>query len=242
MRHNKESRTSRRKDKQNLRNGAAPMPSQVEQVHKEYKAPAPLRALNEAQHRQLKSMRNNIITFATGCSGVGKTYLAAAYGADLLQNGDITTLILSRPGVEAGRNYGALPGELSEKYAPFMEPIIDVLYERLGRTFTDYLMKRGQIKCKPIEFMRGNSLKNCLFIMDEAQNLTTPQTKMLLTRIDHDTRMILCGDAEQKDIRDSGLFDAVTRLRGIEGIGCVEYKIEDCVRSDLCMKILRAYK
>jgi phosphate starvation-inducible PhoH-like protein len=208
----------------------------------ERKEPKKLRPLNESQFDLIKSIQSNIVTFATGVSGTGKTYVTTSYAAQLLQQGDIKTLIFSRPGVECGRNYGALPGELSEKFEPFMEPVIAILHERLGKTFTDYLVKRGQIQYKPLEFMRGMSFKDSFIVLDEAQNATPVQMKLLLTRIGENCRVVVDGDIEQKDIHGmSGLLDAVTRLKNVENVGCVNFDVEDCVRSDIVIYILKAY-
>jgi phosphate starvation-inducible PhoH-like protein len=227
----KERRSERRKK------GYEQVQHAIEMPVIERKEPKKLRPLNESQFDLIKSIQSNIVTFATGVSGT------TSYAAQLLQQGDIKTLIFSRPGVECGRNYGALPGILSEKFEPFMEPVIAILHERLGRTFTDYLVKRGQIQYKPLEFMRGMSFKDSFIVLDEAQNATPVQMKLLLTRIGENTRVVIDGDIEQKDIHGmSGLLDAVTRLKNVEGVRVVQFDIEDCVRSDIVMDILRAYK
>jgi phosphate starvation-inducible PhoH-like protein len=124
-----------------------------------------------------------------------------------------------------------------------MEPIVDVLNERLGKSFVSYLQKRGGIQFKPLEFMRGKTFENCLYIMDEAQNCTESQMKLFLTRIGEDCIVVVNGDLEQKDIREkSGLLDAMQRLQHVDGVGIVEFDMNDCVRSGMALEILKAYR
>jgi len=242
-------KTMRRKDKRSLKQalgGAVYVPTEEirtpeQRVAKPIK---PLRPLNEAQSNYINSIKANIITFGVGPAGVGKTYIAAAYAANLLKEGEIDTLIITRPGVEAGRNWGALPGELEEKFAPFMEPFIDVLNERLGKSHVEYLIKRGSIQAKPLEFMRGKSFNNCFCILDEAQNTTPAQMKLFLTRTGENSKIIVDGDLEQKDINGmSGLLDATNKLWHVNNIGIVRFTLDDCVRgSGIVKDILRAYE
>ena len=202
----------------------------------------PLRALTKNQHDYIQSIENNIITFGIGCAGTGKTYIAAAMAADRLLDGTIDRLVITRPGVEAGESYGFLPGELQEKYAPFIEPFVEVLNERIGKSQTAYFMKSGKIVAKPLAFMRGATFHNAMVILDEAQNTTPTQMKLFLTRIGRDCKVIIDGDIEQKDINGlSGLQDAINRLARVPQIGRVEFRINDCVRSGIVMDILRAY-
>jgi len=171
------------------------------------------------------------------------TYIAASYAAQMLEEGNIDTIVMTRPNVEAGRGFGFLKGELEEKFAPYIEPLLDVLNERLGKSHTEYLVKRGAIQFKPLEFLRGKTFSNCLYILDEAQNTTPSQMKLFLSRIGEDTKVIIDGDIEQKDINGiCGLEDAVNRLRNIDNIGIVEFTIDDVVRSGICKEILLAYR
>jgi phosphate starvation-inducible PhoH-like protein len=203
-----------------------------------------LRALNKAQQQYINAIRANVITFAVGPAGTGKTYIAASYAAELLEEKLIDSVILTRPNVEASsKGFGFLPGDLGEKFAPYMEPLISVLEERLGKSYTDLLVKRGQIKLKPLEFMRGSTFKNSLCILDEAQNTTPSQMKLFLSRIGDDCKVIIDGDIAQTDIRGlSGLADAVDRLYDVDKIGIVEFGIDDIVRSEMCKEIILRYR
>ena len=203
-----------------------------------------LRALNKAQQQYINAIRANVITFAVGPAGTGKTYIAASYAAELLEEKLIDSVIMTRPNVEASsKGFGFLPGDLGEKFAPYMEPLLSVLEERLGKSYTDLLVKRGQIKLKPLEFMRGSTFKNSLCILDEAQNTTPSQMKLFLSRIGDDCKVIIDGDTAQTDIRGlSGLADAVDRLYDVDKIGIVEFGIDDIVRSEMCKEIILRYR
>jgi phosphate starvation-inducible PhoH-like protein len=203
-----------------------------------------LRALNKAQQQYINAIRANVITFAVGPAGTGKTYIAASYAAELLEEKLIDSVILTRPNVEASsKGFGFLPGDLGEKFAPYMEPLLSVLEERLGKSYTDLLVKRGQLKLKPLEFMRGSTFKNSLCILDEAQNTTPSQMKLFLSRIGDDCKVIIDGDIAQTDIRGlSGLADAVDRLYDVDKIGIVEFGIDDIVRSEMCKEIILRYR
>jgi len=203
-----------------------------------------LRALNKTQQQYINAIRANVITFAVGPAGTGKTYIAASYAAELLEEKLIDSVILTRPNVEASsKGFGFLPGDLGEKFAPYMEPLLSVLEERLGKSYTDLLVKRGQIKLKPLEFMRGSTFKNSLCILDEAQNTTPSQMKLFLSRIGDDCKVIIDGDIAQTDIRGlSGLADAVDRLYDVDKIGIVEFGIDDIVRSEMCKEIILRYR
>jgi len=200
--------------------------------------------MNGVQNNYLQSMQNNVITFAIGSAGTGKTYMAAAYAAELLTSGAIENLIITRPNIEAGRSLGFLPGTIEEKYAPYLEGVLEVLYERLGRSQTDYMVKRGIIKFKPLGFLRGVTFKNSFIILDEAQNCEVSEMKLFLTRIGEDCKVIIDGDIRQCDLKHgmSGLQDAVQRLYGIKKIGLIEFRNSDCIRSPMCKAILEAYQ
>ena len=203
----------------------------------------PLRALNKIQQQYLNSIRANCITFAIGSAGTGKTYIAAGFAAEMLSERVIDTIIMTRPNVEAGRGFGYLPGVLQDKYAPYMEPLLVVLQERLGKSQVEYFLKRGSIQFKPLEFLRGKTFSRCLYILDEAQNCTPNQMKLFLSRIGEDCKVIIDGDIEQKDIHGmSGLQDAVNRLQNIDNIGMIEFTVNDVVRSGMCKEILLAYR
>lgn len=202
----------------------------------------PIEAKTENQKRYLAAMKAHTLTFATGPAGTGKTFLCTALAAQMLQSNLVNKIILTRPAVEAGESLGFLPGELEEKFDPYMQPYRDALEKRLGKTFTDYLIKRGQIVASPLAYMRGSTFDNAFVILDEAQNATPSQMKMFLTRIGKDSRVVVNGDMDQSDLKGpSGLSDAVKRLKGMPDSQTVEFTVDDIVRSDIVGRIIRAY-
>lgn len=203
----------------------------------------PLTPLTKNQKRYLNSFDTNIITFGVGSAGTGKSYCAAGYAGDQLKEGKIDSIIITRPAVEAGESFGFLPGELSEKYLPYLEPFKSILNERLGVSYVEYLTKVGKILPSPLSFMRGKTFNDCVVILDEAQNTSPTQMKMFLTRIGRNCTVIVDGDPAQKDIRGiSGLEDAVNRLEKVDSVGVVQFTIDDIVRSGIIKDILLAYR
>lgn len=209
----------------------------------------PLRAMTEAQGQLMSQIQTKDITLVTGPAGTGKTYVVAGMAAEMLKEHKVDKIIITRPMVACGEDMGFLPGEMGEKYAPWVAPIMDVLEERLGKGHVDYLLKNGRIILSPMQFMRGSSFKDAFIICDEAQNVSPDQMKMFLTRIGQGSKMVIDGDMKQSDLIDkrgvrqvSGLQDAVDRLRGISGIGFVEFLREDIVRHGITRKILEAYE
>ena len=202
----------------------------------------PIQALTKAQGAYITAILENVITFGIGPAGTGKSYVVAGLAADMLREKKIDRILLTRPGVEAGEKFGFIPGELEEKYAPYIEPFRDIFNERLGRSQVDYLIKHKRICAMPLAFMRGRTFKNCWAILDEAQNTTPGQMKLFLTRIGDNCKVIIDGDIEQKDITtQSGLSDAVNKLKDTRKVGIVEFTVEDVVRSGIVKDILRAY-
>jgi phosphate starvation-inducible PhoH-like protein len=202
----------------------------------------PIQALTKAQGAYITAILENVITFGIGPAGTGKSYVVAGLAADMLREKKIDRILLTRPGVEAGEKFGFIPGELEEKYAPYIEPFRDIFNERLGRSQVDYLIKHKRICAMPLAFMRGRTFKNCWAILDEAQNTTPGQMKLFLTRIGDNCKVIIDGDIEQKDITtQSGLSDAVNKLKNTRKVGIVEFTVEDVVRSGIVKDILRAY-
>jgi phosphate starvation-inducible PhoH-like protein len=236
-------RVERRKDKRELKRNPSDysVPEQTQVTYVAKKEIEPLRALTEAQGQYIASIIANTITFSVGPQGTGKSYVAGAFAAEQLKLGLVEKIIITRPGVESGRNWGALPGTLEEKYAPFMEPFNDVLEERLGKTFFEYLKKTGRIIASPLEFMRGKTFKDSIVILDEAQNVDTNQMLMFLTRIGENSKMIIDGSITQCDIRNSGLAEAVRRLQQVPSIGFIEFTTDDIVRHGIIKDILMAY-
>ena len=209
---------------------------------REFVAFKDVKPLNTIQSIYLESIRENDITFGIGSAGTGKTYVAAAFAASQLFHKRINKIILTRPNVETGRGMGFLPGSLEEKYAPYLDPFDSVFCHTLGRGFYEYAIKNKSIDPRPLGFMRGASFDNCVVLVDEAQNATKTEFKMLLSRIGKNCKMVISGDTEQSDIPDSGLQDAVNRLRHIEGVDVVQFEDGDIVRSRMCKEIIRAYR
>lgn len=200
-----------------------------------------VKPLNYVQETYLDAIKNNDVIFGIGSAGTGKTYVAASYAAGELFHKRINKIILTRPNVETGRGLGFLPGELDEKYAPYLQPFESVFTRTLGRGFYEYALKAKDIEPRPIGFMRGSSFDNAVILVDEAQNLTKIELKMLLSRIGKNCKVILSGDPKQVDIPDSGLNDAVKRLEGLDRIEVVRFQDEDIVRSRMCKQIILAY-
>ena len=198
--------------------------------------------LNFIQGEYLNAIRHNDIVFGVGSAGTGKTYVAASYAASELFHRRVDKIILTRPNVETGRGLGFLPGTLEEKYAPYLDPFDNVFTRALGKGFYEYALKTKTIEPRPLGFMRGATFDDAIVLVDEAQNATTTEMKMILSRIGKNTKMIFSGDSEQSDIEDSGLDDAVRRLDGIPGIEIVRFLDEDIVRSKLCKQIIMAYR
>jgi phosphate starvation-inducible PhoH-like protein len=199
-----------------------------------------VKPLNFIQGEYLEAIKHNEIVFGIGSAGTGKTYVAASYAAGELFHRRIQKIILTRPNVETGRGLGFLPGELEEKYAPYLDPFDNVFQRTLGKGFYEYALKSKDIEPKPLGFMRGSSFDNAIVLVDEVQNMTKTEFKMLLSRIGRNCKVILSGD--QTDIQDSGLQDAVRRLEGLEGIEVVRFIDNDIVRSKMCKQIIMAYK
>jgi phosphate starvation-inducible protein PhoH and related proteins len=201
------------------------------------------RARSPAQSAYLDLMRTHPLVFGVGPAGTGKTYLAAAFGAHLLHERRVERLILSRPALEAGERLGFLPGDLREKIDPYLRPLYDALFETLGEQCTR-LMESGVIEVAPLAFMRGRTLSHAFVILDEAQNCTSAQMKMFLTRLGEDSRMVVTGDASQSDLpggKPEGLSEALANLSGIEGVAVAHFSEKDVVRHPLVSRIVGAY-
>ena len=203
---------------------------------------SPIVPKNDAQKRYVSAIKSFVLTFATGPAGVGKTWLCAALAAQMLANGEIEKIIITRPAVEAGENLGFLPGEIEDKFSPYLTPFKQVLEERLGKSFVEYMIKRGRIEAAPLAYMRGRTFKDAFVILDEGQNTTPTQMKMFLTRIGNNSKVVVNGDITQKDIRgDSGLDDAVKRLSYIPSVKHIQFTKADIVRSGIVQEIVEAY-
>ena len=197
-----------------------------------------------AQSEYLHTIDACELTFAVGPAGTGKTYLAVAYAAAALELGLIERLILSRPAVEAGERLGFLPGDMREKIDPYLRPLYDALYDMLPPEKVEQGLESGMIEIAPLAFMRGRTLSHALIILDEAQNTTPMQMKMFLTRLGEGSRMVVTGDPSQIDLprgARSGLIEANSLLKNIDGIGHIGFTGKDVVRHDLVTRIVNAY-
>ncbi|TAL33993.1 MAG: PhoH family protein [Phenylobacterium sp.] len=196
------------------------------------------------QARYLEALNRNELVFGLGPAGTGKTFLAVAHGAGMLLRGAVDRLIVSRPAVEAGERLGFLPGDMNEKVDPYMAPVWEALTDILGAEQLRRRREKGEIEVAPIAFLRGRTLSHAFVIVDEAQNASRAQMKMVLTRLGEGARMAVTGDPTQIDLpnpRDSGLAHAVGLLEGVEGIGIIRFSSEDVVRHPLVERIVRAY-
>lgn len=196
------------------------------------------------QAKYLDALNRNELVFGLGPAGTGKTFLAVAHGAGMLLKGAVDRLIVSRPAVEAGERLGFLPGDMNEKVDPYMAPVWEALTDILGAEQLRRRREKGEIEVAPIAFLRGRTLSHAFVIVDEAQNASRAQMKMVLTRLGEGARMAVTGDPTQIDLpnpRDSGLAHAVGLLEGVEGIGITRFSAEDVVRHPLVERIVRAY-
>jgi phosphate starvation-inducible protein PhoH and related proteins len=203
-----------------------------------------VRPRTAGQHRFVRSIEESTLTFGIGPAGTGKTYLAVVMAVRALKRRDVARVVLSRPAVEAGERLGFLPGDLREKFDPYMRPLFDVLAELLDDAVVNKYMERGTLEVAPLAFMRGRTLSDCFVILDEAQNATDDQLKMFLTRLGSGSKMVVAGDVTQIDLptgQRSGLRSAAGRLSSIEDVGVVELDDTDVVRHPLVAKIVRAY-
>jgi phosphate starvation-inducible protein PhoH and related proteins len=206
---------------------------------------AAVRARTAAQDLYLRALKRHELVFAEGPAGTGKTWLAVGYAVSLLEQGAVERLVLSRPAVEAGERLGFLPGDMREKVDPYLRPIFDALNDFMDSRMLERGMQTGMIEVAPIAFMRGRTLSNACILLDEAQNTTSMQMKMFLTRLGEGSRMIVTGDPSQTDLQPgqiSGLREAIDLLAGLEGIGHVRFAEGDVVRHDLVRRIVSAYE
>lgn len=203
----------------------------------------PIEARTESQAHYIMNIESKQLTVATGPAGTGKTWVCAALAAESLQNGDCKKIVITRPVVEAEENMGFLPGDVSEKFSPYFTPFREVLEERLGAGHVKALLKAGHIEMAPLAYMRGRSFKDCFVVLDEAQNTTENQMKLFLTRMGENTKIVVNGDINQKDIKaQSGLSDVINRFAKLPEIGHVHFDKADIVRSGLVQKIVEGYE
>ena len=205
----------------------------------------PIRCKTAGQKRYVEAMKKNDVVFGIGPAGTGKTYLAMAMAVSAFKKKEIEKIILTRPAVEAGEKLGFLPGDLKMKVDPYLRPLYDALNDLMGYETYTKLIEREVIEIAPLAYMRGRTLNNAYIILDEAQNTTREQMKMLLTRTGVNSKVVVNGDNTQLDLpegKKSGLIDAAHVLKGIDGIEFVYLTAADVVRHELVMKIIKAYE
>ena len=203
-----------------------------------------VRGRTETQKQYLDALRRYPLVFGLGPAGTGKTYLAVAQALSMLADRTVTRIVLSRPAVEAGERLGFLPGDLKEKIAPYLQPLYDALHDMMPRNQVAHYIEDGIIEIAPLAFMRGRTLSSAYVILDEAQNTTTAQMRMFLTRLGQDARMAVTGDLSQVDLppgQRSGLGQAVDILSGMSGVAMVRFGAGDVVRHPLVGRIVDAY-
>ncbi len=200
---------------------------------------------SENQRKYIEAIKTHDIVFGVGPAGTGKTYLAMAMAISALSRREVERIILTRPAVEAGEKLGFLPGDLVEKVSPYLRPLYDALFDLVGFDKAERFLDRGIVEVAPLAFMRGRTLNNAFVILDEAQNTTSEQMKMFLTRLGYDSKAVVTGDITQIDLpknTTSGLIEALEILKGIEGIAFVFFDERDVVRHPLVRKIIQAYE
>ena len=205
----------------------------------------PITARTENQQLLVKAFENNDLVFATGPAGSGKTFVAIALAVKALKNKEVRKIILSRPAVEAGEKLGFLPGEMKDKLDPYLQPLYDALQDMIPAAKLKEYMENNVIQIAPLAFMRGRTLNDAVIILDEAQNTTTHQIKMFLTRLGMNAKMIVTGDVTQIDLppsTTSGLIQAMQILKGVNGIGKIEFTKKDIVRHKLVQRSVEAYE
>ncbi len=206
---------------------------------------APVAPKTVGQKKYVDAIRNHDVTFGIGPAGTGKTYLAMAMAIAALREEKIGRIILTRPAVEAGEALGFLPGDLYEKITPYLRPLYDALHDMMPAEEIEKNMERGVIEIAPLAYMRGRTLNNAFIVLDEAQNSTTEQMFMFLTRLGINSKAVITGDTTQIDLpahKTSGLLEANRALRNIEGIALIEFTRRDVVRHPLVQRIIAAYE
>jgi phosphate starvation-inducible PhoH-like protein len=203
-----------------------------------------VRARTAGQDAYLRALKKSTLVFATGPAGTGKTWLAVAYAVLLFERREVDRIVLSRPAVEAGERLGFLPGDMREKVDPYLRPIYDAFYDLMDRGMVERALQSGEIEIAPLAFMRGRTLSNSAVILDEAQNTTSMQMKMFLTRLGEHSRMIVTGDPSQVDLpggQTSGLDEAVKLIGKLEDVAHCAFSAADVVRHELVSRIVSAY-
>ncbi|MGB9368847.1 MAG: PhoH family protein [Xanthobacteraceae bacterium] len=204
----------------------------------------PVRARTAGQDAYMRALKRHELVFGVGPAGTGKTWLAVAHAVALFERKEVDRIVVSRPAVEAGERLGFLPGDMREKIDPYLRPVYDALFDLMDARIVERAMQSGEIEIAPLAFMRGRTLSNAVVILDEAQNTTSMQMKMFLTRLGENSRMIVNGDPSQTDLPSgqiSGLAEAIRLLADVEGVGHVSFTKDDVVRHELVARIVEAY-
>lgn len=205
----------------------------------------PIKPKTLGQKKYLETIKNNTITFGVGPAGTGKTYLAVAMAVKAFRSKEVSRIILTRPAVEAGEKLGFLPGDLQQKVDPYLRPLYDALFDMLGAENFQRCQERGDIEVAPLAYMRGRTLDDSFIILDEAQNTTSEQMKMFLTRLGFNSKIVVTGDITQVDLPDgkkSGLKDAIKIFKNVDDIAVVRLTAKDVVRHKLVQTIIAAYE
>lgn len=204
----------------------------------------PIKCKTVGQSEYIKKIKKNTVVFSIGPAGTGKTYLAMAMAVNAFRKNEVSKIILTRPAIEAGEKLGFLPGDLQSKVDPYLRPLYDALFEIMGPENFEKNMEKGLIEVAPLAYMRGRTLNNAFIVLDEAQNTTSPQMKMFLTRIGFNSKVVVTGDLTQVDLpseKMSGLKVAMKILEGVEGIGFSYLSKNDVVRHPIVQRIVEAY-
>ena len=203
----------------------------------------PLRALTPKQGEYLKALNSSQQVIVMGCAGTGKTYIAANYAADKFRQRKYTKIVITRPNIPGGKSLGFFPGSLAEKIAPWVVPLVENMKDRMGAGAFDIALANNEIEIVPFEVMRGRSFKNAIVILDESQNCTPAEIKMFLTRIGEDCQVIINGDVQQSDLKETSGLATIIRLAKSQmlPIPIIEFEIEDIVRSDWCATWVKAF-
>lgn len=205
----------------------------------------PIKAKTFGQRKYIEAIKNNTVIFGIGPAGTGKTYLAVAMAVKAFKEKEVNRIILTRPAVEAGESLGFLPGDLQQKVDPYLRPLYDALFDMFGAEGFQRQMERGTIEVAPLAYMRGRTLDESFIILDEAQNTTSEQMKMFLTRLGNGSKAVVTGDITQIDLpggKKSGLREVTKILKNIDGIATVRFDDKDVVRHRLVQEIVKAYE
>lgn len=213
--------------------------NEKEYVNTQFK---PISAKNESQKKYLNAMNNFTITFGIGPAGTGKSICSMGWALGEMFYGRAERIIITRPAVEVGAGLGFLPGTQDEKFGPWIQPLVDISNRCMGKSHTEMLLKEKRLDAVPIPYCRGRSWDDSIILVDEAQNVTPQEMKMLLTRIGYNSKMIISGDISQKDIVGmSGLEEAIDIISFIPSVKIIEFSVSDVVRSGICSEIVLAY-